>query len=330
MGLSQEQLEFRKSGWGASEIASLAGLNPWCSRSEAILRKQGKMDPIPTTPAMERGNYIEPVIGRWFADKTGYKVVSLGHKTMRHPEHEWMLATPDFGFHKNGSGIIDGIMEAKTAAFSQAAQWGKTSIESPTDSIPPRYNVQVHVQAAVCSANMDMEPITDVPVVSLVDGEFRMYKVKIDPEVNGILVDIGKKAWDEVVSGEDPTPDGSKGFSDFLTQKWPETREDILEADADGIELCERLNLLTDKIKGLTEDKTLLQQNIKNLLGDAPGIQGTFGKIWWKYAKSTKPVAWKAMAEDLLKDLPEEKQAAVLDQFTGYKPGIRSFRCYFK
>jgi putative phage-type endonuclease len=57
---SQEWLDFRKKGVGASDAVIIAGLSPWRTREQLLQEKRGLIEPQPVNSSMNRGMILEP------------------------------------------------------------------------------------------------------------------------------------------------------------------------------------------------------------------------------------------------------------------------------
>lgn len=75
----------------------------------------------------------------------------------------------------------------------------------------------------------------------------------------------------------------------------------------------------------IVRDNALLEQRIKEIIGDAEGIESPdIGSVTWRNNKTSNVTDWEALARSLTPSA--EKVAA----FTKKKPGSRVFRPSFK
>ena len=122
-----------------------------------------------------------------YAEATG-RTVRVPTTILRHPTHAFMLGSID--------GVTDDgrLVEIKTARSAEG--WG----EPGSDEVPDAYLVQVQHYLAVTGLS-----IADVAV--LIGGsDFRLYEVPVDPELQGILIDVEGAFWDRVQRGDPPDP----------------------------------------------------------------------------------------------------------------------------
>lgn len=90
--LTEQQLEQRRQGIGASEAAAICGLNPWQSALAVYLGKIGELPQTPASAAMEWGNRLEAPILDAYAHDTGLVVCERG-AMLWHADNSWMFAT---------------------------------------------------------------------------------------------------------------------------------------------------------------------------------------------------------------------------------------------
>lgn len=105
----------RATGIGGSEVAAVMGLSPWTSTFTLWHRKAGLHEgDQETTPSMEWGNRLEPVVADKFADEhPGWRVRKTG--TWRSKARPWQLANPD-RLLTTDQGERE-VLEVKTAAL---------------------------------------------------------------------------------------------------------------------------------------------------------------------------------------------------------------------
>jgi predicted phage-related endonuclease len=90
-------LDVRRQGIGASEIGSVAGVPGAFSSPFALWWAKRLGWETEQSFAMKVGHKLEPVIGELFAEEyPGVTLVRPSWRLYRHPQHAWMLASPDF------------------------------------------------------------------------------------------------------------------------------------------------------------------------------------------------------------------------------------------
>lgn len=181
----------RKTGFGASEIAIAAGLSKYSTPLELYARKRGELPPIEETEAMELGTLLEPVVRTLFERRTGIAIADKSPPMFRHPEHDFLFATPD--------GIVDDstLVECKTTNFRLLQEWG----DEESDSVPTPYVCQTQMQMSCLDAGV-------CHLALLIDGiRFRHYKVLRSDKLIAHLIAAAAELWERIQNGNPPEPD---------------------------------------------------------------------------------------------------------------------------
>lgn len=183
--------ERRTQGIGASEIAAVAGLSRYDTALSIYLRKIGESGVIPDNRAMRVGRRLEPVVIGEFCEETGEEVALYPCPLIAHPDHPFMLATPD-------ADLVSGrLVEAKTANMRTLADWGP----SGTDELPDHYLVQ-------CAWQLHVAGRDECKLAVLFGGdELRVYTVERNDRLIGYLAEAAIEFWDRVERREPPDPD---------------------------------------------------------------------------------------------------------------------------
>lgn len=89
----EQWLAERRKGIGASDIATILGINPYQSEYGLWLDKTGRSGDLEQTPAMQRGTWLEPHLAEVFTRRTEIIVRRCG--LVRHRDNDRIQATPD-------------------------------------------------------------------------------------------------------------------------------------------------------------------------------------------------------------------------------------------
>lgn len=94
---TQEWLQMRKSKITATDTAIIMGISPWKTPLQLFKEKGQDLTHRFVTPAMERGNDLEPIAREYFTMKTGIKLLPKEdpRNVVIHPEFSWMMASFD-------------------------------------------------------------------------------------------------------------------------------------------------------------------------------------------------------------------------------------------
>jgi putative phage-type endonuclease len=280
-----EWLHARRSGIGASEAAAVVGQSPWSTPWQVWLDKTGQI-PVggEETEAMYFGTLLEDSIAQAAADRAGWELEDV-KATFAHPEHDWMLASPDRIIKIGGQ---DWLLEIKNSGGYKLDEWrsGEPDAEGvwTGGEAPLHYILQVQHQHAVMG--------TQFGYIAALLGGNRLCIVEVprDQELIDMLVERERAFWyDHVVANVPPPIDGMPTTTEMLMQiyaesdaeKTVELDESIARALLDYAQKCSE----EAKVK---EAKTLAGNILRDAMGDAE--QATYNGV---------PVAsWKPQATD--------------------------------
>jgi putative phage-type endonuclease len=262
-------LNERKRGLGGSDIAPILGVSPWRNEWDIYLSKttQAKVEET-EAPWLTRGRYLEPSIGKWYADTLGVTIESGSEHDIFVGPEDWMLGSPDaivVSPERYG-------LEIKSSRSSQG--WG----DSGTDQVPVDYQLQSMWYAMV----LDL-PRWDVAVFLTMQDEFRWYTLHRDLEVEKHVVDTCREWWNKrVVGGEPPPIDGSGAATEWLRQKFANQTEPARQAFPDEVRLATNLKELQDQIRMLKLKESEFKNKLIASVGESEGVQWDQGKATYK------------------------------------------------
>ncbi len=231
-------LEARKAGLGASESAAVLGVDPWRTPLDVYLEKVNpEVRDENVSEAAEWGSAIEAVVAR----KVGTRHPKLGRMIptpglCAHPQHPWMLATPDRLLVDRQSGR-EAVLEIKTTDGRNKPLWD--------DGPPERVQVQVQQQLAVLGL--------EVGYVAVLFGGREMpdpYEIKRDDEVIDQLITLGASFWRDHVLAQIP-PEPRIGDDGNLLAMFP--GDELLDA-----------YVADDSLAALLSERSVIAQRIKN------------------------------------------------------------------
>lgn len=303
MTLSPDQLEIRKQGITATDIAAIVGAHPWRSPLDVWLEKTGQRDSFEGNVRTKWGNLLEPVIREDYAERHGCRVEVPG--TLEDPLHPWRKATPDGIVYPGGGLEADRGLEIKVhgrdAILSGSLRYG----EPGTDDVPHHELIQCTWGMAVTGLpRWDLVPFTDgIPVEYIIDR---------DEELIGLLSERAERFLiDNVQGGKPPEPDGTESYEKWLAARWKKHNENMLNVSGDasaGADLA-RLREAVIAAKRAEANLEHAQQRIKVRIGESSGLE-------WRDGKSTRKVTWRfnrdGCATDLAAMITHLKNAAGL------------------
>jgi predicted phage-related endonuclease len=182
--------------------------------------------------------------------------------------------------------------------------------------------------------------------------EFRSYTVNRDDEFLAQWRQAASEFWHDHVLARVPPPlEGDEFSKRVVRARWPE-HDDTLKMLTPERELLV-LRLREEIEKQKLQDATVetLKHRVEDLIGDAAGVEGGWGKITWKQTKDKTVVAWEQVAdayehvirsvlhdvapgddETAVRTLAMAEQAldAVVPMYTRIEPGYRRIDIRFR
>ncbi len=259
-------LEYRKQGIGGSDVAAIAGLNPWRSPMAVWLEKTGQIEPQKENEAMYWGAALEDIVAQEFSKRTGLKVHRKNFM-LQHPEYPFMLANIDREILDPDKGR--GILECKTTSGFNTKDW-------ENGEIPDYYMLQVQHYLAVTGL-----PYAYLAV--LIGGQMYQYTyIPRDDEIIGYLIDIETEFWSLVENETPPEIDGTAASEELLKKLYPDSNGTTVTFTSDMAEILQQYDEAKTQEKYWAEKKKEAENKIKGSMGEA-GV-GIFEdrKITWK------------------------------------------------
>ncbi len=227
---SNEWLEYRKKGIGASESSAILGKNPWKKPfdvwEEKIMNKKTFVN-----SAMKRGIAREEEARVWFEKKMG---VMLMPKMIQHPTHPWKYATLD-GIDLDEEIIVE-------------IKWANSQVHSLASSgiVVEYYYPQVQSQIA-CSG-LDMAYFLSCHEENgMID--FQVVEVKKDEEFINRMIEQETMFYNEHLLTKTPPP--------------KTTQNNIkISVNEDFDEMCRKRSEVLNNIKTLEREVAMYNEMI--------------------------------------------------------------------
>lgn len=266
--INKQWVEARKNGVGGSDVASIMGINKYSSPLNVWLVKTGR-EPSPDlsdNEAVEWGNRLEDVVAEKFADEHPELKVYRRNATLVSIERPWAFANLD-RWVTDGKGNV-GILEVKTVGMRRAADWD--------NGVPLYYLTQVNHYMSVTGYQYAW-------VAVLIGGqEFREYYIGRDEEDIATINNYVDTFWHDFVEtdtapaliGNDPEANA------ILHQHEDPSNEFIPMLDMD-LGMLDELQQIKDQIDDLKHAKTLIENQLKDIIGDYKGIETETRKVTW-------------------------------------------------
>jgi putative phage-type endonuclease len=323
MALTAEQIELRKTGISASEIAAVVGLSPWAGPGDIWADKLGMREPLAETEDMERGNELESALIHWTGRRLGVNVVE-NKKTFRSQKHALALATPD-GFVVSTDHSHGATIEVK-APGRTADHWQDP--KEVSDGCPKYFLVQAMWQAGVLE-------VPEAIVSGLIYGKLWTYRIPFSETLFAALLERATNFWRYVEAKESPPFLAGQGVS----VKWiadayrSQSQTDLVEPPADKIEdlthAAETFLSAQDKKKVADLDLEAAKGFICSVIKDHAGLALPGFRTTWKQDRPSRKIDWEAIAKQAMDALAGIVSIEELDRWitgnTSMKPGARKF-----
>lgn len=325
--LTTEQIALRRTGVGASEVAAVLGLDPYRTPFDVWAVKRGLTEervstPASGTPAERLGHLLEPVVADLYQMAHPAWVVRSA-ETVRHPVHEFALATPDriVANHWDSEQVTDRhLLEIKTKSWRTARGFGAEG----TDELPERILCQVQWQLAVVGCQR-------VDVAVLIDGrDYREYTVHADADLQATMLEQVGRFWREHVVAADPPELLGRSVADYLRDRFRLHSADVVPADEAAEAAMFRLVEVRAQLQGLALQEEELKNTLKLLIGTHKGVQGEAGRALWSLTRDAVRHDWSAIAQEFrtmlqLRGVPDDDLAAVVAARATTTAGSRRF-----
>lgn len=276
MPLTAEQLAMRKTGVTATDVTVLAGLSPFRGSTPHTVwaEKMGLEVPRRFGEQLELGHELEPIVLRRLAMRRDLTLVP--GETVRSHLFAHHLATPD-ALH--APKVPAAVCEAKAVGLHYAETWGAEDEQIP-DHVLAQVTWQMH-----CTG------LEEGFVGALIGTEVRTYRVALDHDLVGALVEAADRFWtDHVLTKTPPAIDGSAGSAEMLRALFPRPRGPIVRASAEIEERARAYFALKAEADAAAERLEEAKQGLISACGEAEGIQGKGWRLkyGWRDAVEVK------------------------------------------
>ena len=185
---------------GGSEVASLFedllipnGERPFISKFELWHRKAGTIEAenLDGNERIQAGNYLEPAIAKWVADKTGW-TLGYGQDVAGYQSNgKGLGGTPDYYIQPRDSQMRDGVLEIKTVDSLAWRDW-------PGGNPPLKYELQLQ-------AYMGLTRSPWGGIAFLIGGnELKIQQYPFRPRMFEEAERRAVKFWDSIKAGSAP------------------------------------------------------------------------------------------------------------------------------
>lgn len=264
----------RTKGIGGSDMAALLGLSKRRTRMQLYLSAIGEIPERDGDEAMLWGNLLEPLIldeyeRRCKVDlERNVEVAADGRPNLIGHLDALVVGAP-VGVEAKTNGIV---------GFWGTQEWG----EEGTDQIPDAYLAQCHFYMGLLP---DLERF-EVPAL-LAGRGLQIYMVERNQPLSDRLLDEADRFWREHVEPRKPPEmDGSVEAAQWLTRRYPAAKLPMLESTPELDEIAARVRSAKVAKKLAETDEDLCKNLFRQLIGDAKGVKGGWGRALWSQVKT--------------------------------------------
>lgn len=266
-----EWLNFRRSGIGGSDMASILGVSKYRSPLDVWLDKTGQTEA--KEDSLNRftywGNVLEPIVANEFSKETGLKIRNNNY-TLRNKRYPFLQANID----REIVGVDAGL-ECKTTSIYNADEWDG-------DNVPDAYYIQ-------CQHYMAVTGKKEWWIACLIGGNDFKYKlIPRNDEVIQEIIKAGSKFWDKVQKGTMPDADASEAYAKALAKiRHPEDKAIRLPETA---EIYIKQWKMAKKQKKQAEAEIRANQNVLETMlnNSTKGTCGDYTVTWGKPYESIR------------------------------------------
>jgi putative phage-type endonuclease len=291
--LTQARIEERKSGIGGSDVPVILGLSPYKTPYELWQEKTGRKSGFVDSPAIQRGNVLEPVAAVQYAQVTGRKLRKV-NELLKHSEYHFMLANVDRHIvAENGSG--PGILEIKCPGLQVFAR-------AKREGVSQAYLAQLQHYLMVKSWAWG-----SIAIFNAERWELLHFDVKRDPEMGEAILKAAVDFWGYVERDEPPPqaavelpsmPHVGSELVQIGTDDWVKAVDWLrygreLKEEGDRIEAQAKENMLALMAGASVAEGAGLRVYHKIQPGrvsiDAKALKHDMPEVFSKYARVGKP-----------------------------------------
>jgi len=268
----EEWLEWRKDLLTASDIAAIAGKDPFRSPLRVYNEKKGLVPPQAETEPMKRGRWLEAAAVEGLKEEHPDWLITRPKVFLIDQEHR-IGATPDALITIPGSKGIVNCQIKCTGPFVYERDWA--------NGIPLGYQMQTIMEGLLLGAESNLICCL---VVDSRTATIALYEVARSPSAEAKILATAKEFWQRMEEGRAYDPDFSRD-AEQIAAMYPHAEPDkVLDLTGDNIlpDLLADRALMKDKIRDLEQDVKTIDAEIEFKLGDAETALLPGWQINWK------------------------------------------------
>jgi putative phage-type endonuclease len=298
----------RATSIGASEVASILGMDPRRTPFHTWALKTGKISPDPPTPRMWAGKKMERFIAEQLYAEAAERPVRWMDITYQHPVRQFQCCTPDAMSWKGDFQTLKNIeppdamrlVECKNVSWDQAADWG----DAGSDQVPQRILLQCHWQMSC------MGLVSQVDIAAFFGGNtFKIFPVMYDKDIETTLLTECEK-WHRryIIEGVEPEITFGEGARRYLRERFPRNIADMRAATEKDRVLVDQYTLACLDFASAEQGKEIAGNKLRLAIGDHDGIEGL---VTYRKDKDSMGTDWESIARNVWKNWCEERNVTL-------------------
>lgn len=266
-GSHDQWIEERSKTIGASEAASVLGLNPYQSAFDVWAEKTGKNAPKEDRLVMRRGRDLEQMIGARMLEETGRRVFrpASDHQLARSKRFPFLGCTLDF-LEEDDAHDGPGACDAKSVGVWQASLW-----DDPT-TLPVQYQIQIQAQMTVMGWGWG-----SLAGLLVNSWELRVWDADLQADMMQNAVDVLGDFWRNHVEKDTPPEDARASDMATIRRLWKPDPAVEVEIGPEFDELWQEYATHTASLSQLNADvraATARRDSIKAIIRAAAKTAG--------------------------------------------------------
>lgn len=266
----KDWLMARKDGLGGSDAAAALGMSPFSSPLSVYLDKTRDIIDDTDNNYMRLGRDLEDYVAKRFEEQTGKKV-RRKNAMMAHDDYDFMIADIDREVVGEKA-----ILECKVSARGRFENWENV--------LPPQYEIQCLHYLAVTGAEKCY-----LAALFLMSGEFKIFEIERDDKAIEALIRREKDFWhNHVLAGIEPDYDGSDDADEILKEKYNDPNDEEVLLEDKYLDKLDLYDKLKQEKKDIEKNIKLIEQEIKESMGNAQKAIVGERKVFWKSVTQTR------------------------------------------
>ena len=264
-------------------------------------------DPLPPTEETEAqawGHADEPLALALYAQRTGIQVEHTPDTLLVHPEHPWVVCSPD--------GLVGEVGGAEVKHYDHP-RWEEWAPSGAQWHGGPFFCGE-YVALQACWSLLASNRLWWDAVVNLPSGrrypDQRVYRFwRHEPTLADMLARVS--AWRErhLVGGERPPYDSGDQHYEIVQHRYPKRlSKNIVAADETDEALMRRLADASARETAASAEVKLARAALAERIGGAAGLHGASGKVSWGDSRETRSISLNKI-ETTAPDLFEQLRA---------------------